>query len=94
MTCVAAGLPSLPALAGEARCYAERLFDYPRIDRLPRAAADEALVRPARARGVEYESDALDLAYEQTGGYPYFLQVYGKYVWNVASGPAVSRAGR
>jgi hypothetical protein len=92
MTCVAVGLPSLPALAGEARSYAERLFDYPQIDRLPRGAADEALVRPARVRGVEYEADALDLIYDQTAGYPYFLQVYGKYTWNVANGPAVSRA--
>ena len=31
VTCVAAGLPSLPALAGEAKSYAERLFSYPTI---------------------------------------------------------------
>lgn len=92
LACVAAGLPSLPALAGEAKSYAERLFTYPTIDRLPRGAADEALVRPAWVREVEYAKGALELAYERTLGYPYFIQEYGKYAWNVASGKRIERA--
>lgn len=91
VTCVAVGLPSLPALAGEARTYAERLFTYPTIDRLPRAAADEALARPAWVRKVEFAPTALAYAYERTQGYPYFVQEYGKYAWNVASGPRIER---
>ncbi len=92
LACVAAGLPTLPALAGEAKSYAERLFTYPTIDRLPRPAADEALVRPAWVREVEYAQEALDLAYRQTLGYPYFIQEYGKYAWNVATGARIERA--
>jgi AAA ATPase domain len=92
LTCVAAGLPTLPALAGEAKSYAERLFTYPSIGRLPRDAADEALVRPAWVRDVRFAKGALDLAYEQTRGYPYFIQEYGKYAWNVAGGSQIRRA--
>jgi AAA ATPase-like protein len=92
VTCVAAGLPTLPALAGEAKSYAERLFTYPTIDRLTRQAADEALVRPAWVRKVAFAKGALDLAYQQTLGYPYFVQEYGKYAWSVASGTRIERA--
>jgi hypothetical protein len=92
LTCVAAGLPTLPALAGEAKSYAERLFSYPTIDRLDRSAADEALTRPAWVRHVEIAKGALDLAYAQTLGYPYFIQEYGKFAWSVASGARIERA--
>ena len=85
VTCVAAGLPSLPALVGEAKSYAERLFEYPRIDRLSRLDAVRALRDPARSRDVSFDEDALDCIFEETEGYPYFLQQYGKYAWDVAS---------
>jgi hypothetical protein len=85
VTCVAAGLPSLPALVGEAKSYAERLFEYPRIDRLSRLDAISALRDPARSRKVVFEDDALEHIFGETEGYPYFLQQYGKYAWDVAS---------
>jgi hypothetical protein len=85
VTCVATGLPSLPALAGEAKSYAERLFEYPRIDRLSRPDAIAALLDPAQSRDVTFDEDALDYVFRQTEGYPYFLQQYGKYAWDVAS---------
>lgn len=91
LACVAAGLPTLPALAGEAKSYVERLFSYPTIGRLPREAADEALARPAWVRKVRFAKGALDLAYERTLGYPYFIQEYGKYAWNVADGTRIDR---
>ncbi len=92
ITCVAAGLPSLPALVGEAKSYAERLFDYPRIDRLPREAAIEALAEPAQTRDVVFEADALDYVFEHTDGYPYFLQQYGKYAWDVAANGRITES--
>lgn len=85
VTCVAAGLPSLPALVGNAKSYAERLFEYPRIDQLSEADAHSALADPARRLGVIWEQAALDHVFAQTAGYPYFLQEYGKYTWDVAS---------
>jgi hypothetical protein len=85
VTCVATGLPSLPALAGEAKSYAERLFEYPRIDRLSESDATAALRGPAASRGVTFDEDALAYVFRQTEGYPYFLQQYGKFAWDVAS---------
>lgn len=79
-----AGLPQLPALTGQAQTYAERMFAWPRIGRLPDEAARAALVVPAMAAGGAFTSDALDFIVEHTEGYPYFLQEYGKAVWNLA----------
>lgn len=91
VTCVAAGLPSLPALVGEAKSYAERLFEYPRIDRLSKEDAISALRDPAASARVTFAEDALDYVFEQTDGYPYFLQQYGKYAWDVASAKRITR---
>jgi hypothetical protein len=92
VTCVAAGLPSLPALVGNAKSYAERLFEYPRIDQLAKVDALEALANPANKLDVVWESDALDYVFSQTAGYPYFLQEYGKYAWDVASDGRITKA--
>jgi hypothetical protein len=81
---VGAGLPHLPAVLSAAKSYSERLFRYQRIDRLDRIAADQALCAPAAREDVAYEPKALDLLYEMSGGYPYFVQAYGKATWDHA----------
>jgi AAA ATPase domain len=90
ITLVGAGLPQLPRLAGEAKSYAERLFTFPRIGRLPDAEAARALVDPAEGLGVTYERDAVDAIVEYTEGYPYFLQEYGKIVWDFTDEPPIA----
>ncbi len=87
---IGAGLPHLPAVLSASKSYSERLFRYHRIDRLSRTAADHALVAPAREEQVEWSTAALDAMYEVTGGYPYFVQAYGKVVWDVATASPVS----
>ncbi|MDE0600365.1 MAG: ATP-binding protein [bacterium] len=84
---VPAGLPSLPALAGEARSYAERLFTFVKINSLQPEEAATALTVPAEAHGVRWHTDALDRIVDETAGYPYFLQEFGKHAWNFARGP-------
>jgi hypothetical protein len=81
---VGAGLPHVPAVLSAAKSYSERLFRYARIDRLERAAADIALQVPARDEGAEFAPDGLAAMYDATGGYPYFVQAYGKVAWDVA----------
>lgn len=83
-----AGLPSLPGLAGEAKSYAERLFDFPEIDSLAPEDTRLALSRPAEEEGVAWSPEALDRALDLTQGYPYFLQEFGKQAWDSAAGPA------
>ena len=79
---VGAGLPQLPSLAGEAKSYAERLFEFPEIGSLNPEQTRQALTLPALELGVEYESPALDQVVEESRGYPYFLQEWGYHVWD------------
>jgi hypothetical protein len=88
---VGAGLPHLPAVLSASKSYSERLFRYQLVDRLPREAADQALVAPATDEGVQWAPEALDAMYEVTGGYPYFVQAYGKAVWDTAPRTPISR---
>ncbi len=81
---VGAGLPHLPAVLSASKSYSERLFSYQRIDRLARDAADRALCAPAAEEDAEFTEDGLAAMYAATGGYPYFIQAYGKTVWDHA----------
>lgn len=81
---VGAGLPQLPGLAGTAKSYAERLFDFPRIDSLEADDARTVLSQPAAEQGVTFTDEALDELVNITHGYPYFLQEWGYHVWNTA----------
>lgn len=85
ITMVAAGLPQLLAQMGQAKSYAERLFEFAAIDRLDEAAARDALVVPAEHEGAAYDDAAIAEILKQTRGYPYFLQEWGKHSWNVAA---------
>lgn len=89
---VGAGLPQLRSLAGEAKSYAERLFDYPEIGPLDTSAAELAIVKPAQDAGVDYEVDATAEIVKQTHGYPYFLQEWGKHSWDIAQQTPITTA--
>jgi hypothetical protein len=82
---VGAGLPQLPGLAGEAKSYSERLFEYPEVGSLNAKDASAALTQPVEAQDVAFEKDALAAILEHTRGYPYFLQEWGYHVWNEAA---------
>lgn len=87
-----AGLPQLAQLAGDAKSYSERLFTYPEVGPLNEKGAREALVAPARREGVEYADEALDEILIQTEGYPFFLQVWGSHIWQVAEESPITGA--
>lgn len=87
---VGAGLPTLPGLAGDAKSYSERLFDFPLIGSLERDEARAALAIPAEELGVRFSDEALDLLVDLSRGYPYFLQEWGYHVWNSVPGEAIS----
>lgn len=86
---VGGGLPSLPTRLAEAESYAERLFDYRVIDRLKDVDALYALTAPADAQHVRWDAGAARFVLGESGGYPYFLQQFGKTVWDAAAGPDV-----
>lgn len=84
VTMVAAGLPQLLGQTGRAKSYAERLFEFVHVDSLDDTAASDALRVPAEKEGAKYEPQAVKVILEQTKGYPYFLQEWGKHSWDIA----------
>jgi len=68
----------------DAKSYAERLFDYHLVGVLSRDEAIDALIEPASGEGVKWSDDAIDVVLDAAGGYPYFLQQFGRDTWNAA----------
>jgi len=85
-----AGLPQLAAVSGEAKSYAERLFEFPEVGPLDDIAASKAIEDPVEEMGVEIEPDALELIVRKTEKYPYFLQEWGARTWNAADDSPIS----
>ena len=84
ITMVAAGLPQLAGRTGNAKSYAERLFDFAPVGRLDDADARDALIVPASREGVTFSTQAVSEVLRETSGFPCFLQEWGKHCWNVA----------
>ena len=87
-----AGLPDLQVRLLAAKPYADRLFQYRELGRLPDASARTALVAPASTRGVEFDERAARRVVRESAGYPYFLQEYGRELWNYAERSPISNA--
>lgn len=81
---VGAGLPQLRGQMGNAKSYAERLFDFPTIGALPPTAARDAIEKPLWSENVTITPEAMNLIMEATQGYPYFLQEWGSHSWLAA----------
>ena len=79
-----AGLPPVGRVLSEARSYSERLFSIRPVGALSPTDTREAFEEPAAELGVAFEAAALDELVELSGGYPFFIQSYGKHVWDVA----------
>lgn len=82
---VGAGLPQLRGRMGNAKSYAERLFDFPEIGPLPDAAAERAIRIPLENEEVDIEPKALARLIRVTHGYAYFLQQWGYHAWEQAA---------
>ncbi len=50
----------------------------------PRAASRAAIRKPIRDHGADIADNALQRIFQQTEGYPYFLQEWGYHSWDVA----------
>ncbi|HBK07085.1 MAG TPA: AAA family ATPase [Acetobacteraceae bacterium] len=89
---VGAGLPQVARLAGEAKSYAERLFQYPGVGALDVTSAKKAVEKPIVDEEATITPTALDLIIERTKGYPFFLQEWASVIWNNAEGPEITFA--
>jgi len=89
---VGAGLPQLRGHMGDAKSYAERLFEFPEIGPLNEEDAKAAIALPVKAQGAQVEAEALDRIYAETKGYPYFVQEWGKHSWDAAATSPIREA--
>ena len=91
VTLIAAGLPQLLGQLGKAKSYAERLFEFIPVAELNNEYARQALCKPAEHEGVLYEEGAVQEILTRTEGYPYFIQEWGKHVWEIAENSPITR---
>ena len=89
---VGAGLPDLRVRLLAAKPYADRLFSYAELGSLSEAAARSALVGPAAAAGVDYDEAAARQIVSEAAGFPYFIQEYGRELWNYAESTPITCA--
>ena len=92
VTMLAAGLPQLLGQMGRAKSYAERLFEFVAVGPLDAAAARDAIRLPIEREGERIDAAALDAIVAETGGYPYFLQEWGKHSWDAADASPITAA--
>lgn len=87
---VGAGLPQLRMFLGNAKSYAERLFDFPEIGPLRDQDARLAIEKPITDEMEKIEAEALQRILSVTKGYPYFLQAWGSKTWLAAGASPIN----
>jgi len=92
ITLLGAGLPQLLGQMGRAKSYAERLFAFVPLGALDRASAFDAIRIPLAHEEAEISEPALAAIFDETEGYPYFLQEWGKHSWDLAEDSPIDRA--
>jgi AAA+ ATPase superfamily predicted ATPase len=78
---ICAGLPQVAALAGDAKSYAERLFDFVNLGALSQEASVQAITNPILLEQETILPEAVQAIYSITKGYPYFIQEFGSSIW-------------
>lgn len=89
---IGAGLPQLRGKMGQAKSYAERLFDFPEVGPLTPDDAKLAIEKPVKDQQVAITADALDQIVKETRCYPYFVQEWGKHAWDTAGVSPITQA--
>lgn len=89
---IGAGLPQIAALVGDAKSYAERLLLFPEVGPLNEDAARRALREPIERSGARIDDNALQMIIQETQGYAYFLQTWGKFAWDEANDDRITES--
>jgi hypothetical protein len=82
---IGAGLPQLRGQMGNAKSYAERLFDFPELGPLCANAARQAICKPLEKEGVAISDEAVQRILDVSQNYAYYLQQWGSDTWRAAS---------
>jgi len=81
VTFILAGKPQLTSMGARAGVSFSERFLHKDIGLLGEESACEALVVPFGREGVSISDEALQLLYEDTHGYAYYLQLWGEGLW-------------
>jgi hypothetical protein len=86
------GLPPLVDNLSRAKSYSERMFLTQELRNLRPPEDRAALVDPAVRLGRRYADDVVEAVMQDTGGYPFFIQVYGDALWAGSAVETISMA--
>ncbi len=76
------GLPPVVDNLSRSKSYSERMFATQELGNLRPPEDRAALVDPAVRLGRRYADEVIDAVMEDSGGYPFFIQVYGDALWS------------
>jgi hypothetical protein len=77
---VLSGLPNLQLNVKKARSYSERMYKSLEVGNLDHEDAKLAIEKALEGSGYKFERQLVQSLIEDTSGYPYFLQLYGKVI--------------
>ena len=86
------GLPPLVDNLSRSKSYSERMFSTMVLGNLRPPEDRAALVDPAVRLGRRFADDVVEPVMTDSGGYPFFIQVYGDALWTGTQGETISLA--
>jgi hypothetical protein len=84
------GLPPVVDNLSRSKSYSERMFATQELGNLRPPEDRAALVDPAVRNGRRYADEVVDAVMEDSGGYPFFIQVYGDALWTGSHGEVLA----
>jgi hypothetical protein len=84
------GLPPLVDNLSRSKSYSERMFATMVLGNLRPPEDRAALVDPAVRLGRRYADEVADAVMADSGGYPFFIQVYGDALWTGSHGETIA----
>jgi hypothetical protein len=86
------GLPPVVDNLSRSKSYSERMFATQELGNLRPPEDRAAFVDPAVRLGRRYADEVVDGVMADSGGYPFFIQVYGDALWTGSHGDTISMA--
>jgi hypothetical protein len=86
------GLPPVVDNLSRSKSYSERMFATLELSNLRPPEDRAALVDPAVRLDRRYADDVIEAVMQDTGGYPFFIQVYGDSLWAGSAGATITMA--
>jgi hypothetical protein len=84
------GLPQVVDNLARSKSYSERMFATLELGNLRPPEDRAAFVDPAVRLGRRYADDVVDAVMVDSGGYPFFIQVYGDALWTGSHGETIA----